>query len=118
VSDTAPTLFTPDGQPSQYVSVNPRQTQIDATLDNADAEWKARYRAFVLEFADKATEEFTAEEVRLAYLAIPGLPHTAKEQASGKLFQQLVKEGLLVPGGMKRSVKFGNKLQAYVRGNK
>lgn len=109
-------MFRMNGEPSAFVSVNPRQAVIDSTLKKADEEWKARYRKFVLEFAEKATEEFTAEEVRLAYLDTPGVPHAEKEQASGKLFQQLAKQGLLVPGGMKKSTIYGNKLQAYRKG--
>lgn len=102
MSDLQTTLFNGNGEPSVYATANPRQAIVDATLDKADSDWKARYRAFVLDYADKADDEFTAEDVRLAYLATPGLPHTDREQASGKLFQRLVKEGLLVPGGMKR----------------
>lgn len=94
---------------------NPRQAYIDNALKRAREEWKARYEAFILEYAAGATEPFTAETVRERYLSTPGVPKTDAEQASGGIFQRLVKERKLHPAGMIRSKKFGNMLQAYVK---
>lgn len=91
---------------------NPRQEQIDATYDNAHEAWKESYEQFVLDFAAKAIEPFSAETVRLVYEATD-LPQTHKKQASGKLFQRLVKEGKLREAGMERSKIYGNKIQQY-----
>lgn len=94
---------------------NVRQKQIDAVLERAHAEWKERFEAFVIEYAALADEPFTSEDVWTAYDAKPGLPRTHKKQASGGIFQRLVRERRLHPAGMHRSRKFGNLLQAYRR---
>jgi hypothetical protein len=111
-----PSMFRMNGEPSAFVLVNPRQDVIDSTLDKADEEWKARYQKFVLEFAERATEPFSAEDVREAYLATPGLPHTDREQASGGIFMKLAKSGQLVKVGKKRSRIYGNDLTTYKKG--
>ncbi len=95
------------------VTDNPRQAVIDAVLAKEAEAWKQRYEQFVLDYAKNATEMFTAEEVRLAYLSTPNLPHAAREQSSGGIYQRLRREGVLIVSGQKRSKKFGNKLDAY-----
>lgn len=110
-----PSMFDETGQPSAAVvtTLNPRQDITDAAFRKAKAEWVIRYTAYVLEFAETATEPFSAEDVREAYLATPGVPKTDHEQASGSIFQQLVKKKNLIPIGTKRSRKYGNWLQTY-----
>lgn len=73
---------------------NPRQSVIDATHDAAHEDWKESYEQFVLDYAAKAIEPFSAE-------------------TGGKLFQRLVKEGKLREAGMERSKIYGNKIQQY-----
>lgn len=108
-------MFDINAAPAVSAPINPRQHAIEATLAKAKEEWKERYRKFILEFADKASEPFTAEDVREAYLATPGVPTTDKEQASGGIFQRLAKDRLLQKAGMIRSRRFGNFLQAYTK---
>ncbi len=116
-TQTAPTLafMTPDAPPPAISEPNPRQEQIEAALRKAREEWKAQYREFILAFAETATEPFTAEDVREAYLATPGVATTDHEQASGGIFQRLVRERKLHKRGMERSRRYGNFLQSYTK---
>jgi len=93
---------------------NPRQSVIDATHDAAHEAWKEAFPKFVVEFAAKATEPFSGEDLRLAYEQTD-LPQTDKWQAAGKVYQRLVKERKLHPAGMARSRRYGNFLQTYLK---
>jgi hypothetical protein len=101
--------------PNPYVTPsNPRQEIIDATHDAAHEAWKIAFPKFVLEFAAKATEAFSGEDVREAYEQTD-LPQTEKWQAAGKIYQRLVKERKLHPASRKRSRKYGNWLDTYTK---
>ena len=91
---------------------NVRQTVIDAALAKANDEWKAKYRAFILDYADIVNTPFSAEDVRLAYRG----PKTEHEQASGGIFRSLTRDGLLRKVGKKLSKIRGNELTTYLRG--
>lgn len=94
---------------------NVRQKQIDAALRVARDVWREHYESFILEYAADATEPFTAEDVRERYRATPGRAQTDAEQASGGIFQRLVKTNRLRIVGVKRSRIYGNNLTAYLK---
>lgn len=94
---------------------NVRQKQIDAALRHARDVWREHYESFILEYAADATEPFTAEDVRERYRATPGRAQTDAEQASGGIFQRLVKTNRLRIVGVKRSRVYGNNLTAYLK---
>lgn len=98
---------------SAFPAGNVRQKQIDAALAKAHDAWRVRFEEFILEYAARATEPFTGEDVWDAYDATPGQPRTDRRQAAGGIFQRLVRTGQLQRAEMKRSRKFGNFLQAY-----
>lgn len=99
----------------QPTPLQKRHKAAKAVYDRAVEAWKIRYRQFVLDYADRATEPFSAEDTRLAYLADPRNPRTPSEQASGEVFKQLRKDKLIKLAGSKRSKKFGNLLSTYVK---
>lgn len=83
-----------------------------ATEDKANNEWKAAYEAFILRYAD-SHRDFSAEDVRLAFLEDASQPQTHTQQASGGIFLRLVKQGKLRKSGFKISTIFGNNLRTY-----
>jgi coproporphyrinogen III oxidase len=102
--------------PVEPTPMDRRYEAIRAAEDAADERWKAEYEAFILRFAEKASEPFTAEEVRTAFASDPRNPQTKSQQASGGLFQRLAKQGKLKKAGVKISKIYGNYLQSYSKG--
>lgn len=88
-----------------------RRKRIKEAFANADAEWRKRYRSYILQFL--ASGPATAEDVRLSYRQ-SGLPQTVGSQrASGAIFIALKREGLIREVGKRRSRIYGNDISLY-----
>jgi hypothetical protein len=92
-----------------------RRKRIREAFANANERWVAAYTQYILDHAENAVEPFSAEDVRLSYLADKSQPQTHHQQASGGIFMKLVREGKLRPVGYKQSRKFGNAIRTYLR---
>lgn len=103
----------PQTQPTK--PINKRFAVMKATEDKANERWRAAYEAFILQFAE-THQNFSAEEIRLAYSQDSSQPQTHAQQASGGIFQRLVKQGKLKKSGFKISAIFGNNLRTYTKG--
>jgi hypothetical protein len=108
------TLFNLDTLPKQtrkdYQAE--RLKRAKQALSRANELWVKEYSAFILQFARKENV-FTAEDVRLAYCGDKSRVQTFSQQASGQIFRDLIKRGVLIKDGSKKSVIYGNLLQAY-----
>lgn len=107
-----PALFgTMPPQPPQPDPLTVREQAMQAAYAAADERFRTEYRAFVLRYLTKHADG-SAEEIRLAYER-SGLPRPRVKRASGQIFKDLRKEGLIVECGKRRSRLYGNDLATY-----
>ena len=91
-----------------------REAAMKAAYDAADERWRVEFEAFILRYLSKHYDA-TAEEMRIAYEA-SGLPSTPNsKRASGKIFKELRKAGVIKEVGTRRSRLYGNFLVTYAK---
>jgi hypothetical protein len=93
-----------------------RRRRVKEAFANADERWVKAYTQYILDYAETASEPFSAEDVRLRFLSDKSQPQTHHQQASGGIFIRLVRAGKLRPVGYKASAIFGNAVRTYLKG--
>lgn len=113
-----PTMFDtqiPMISPTVHTYEAPRQKQIDAAFENADADFIERYTRFIRSYA-AIYDDFIAGDVTTAFEQKHFKLSPRQKKSLGGLFQRLLKSGEIVATGGYRKRDQGNPSSVYRKG--